>query len=563
MRSRSVWISCVSLGLLLSGYSVAQNKKASNAPERETVAKPLSEKEKRKREEKLRKELMTPYRKWLNEDVAYIITDEEKQAFKRLQTDEEREQFIEQFWLRRDPTPDSAENEFKEEHYRRIAYANERYASGIPGWKSDRGRIYITFGPPDEIESHPSGGSYERPAEEGGGTTSTFPFEQWRYRYIDNIGSDIIIEFVDPTMSGEYRMTMDPSEKDALLYVPGAGLTLMEQMGMADKTDRFNRTDGTHLGQAFGGTPAKMNEFERLEQFAKLQMAPKIKFRDLEGAVNSKITFNILPMRVRADYVPLTESSIMTNVSLQFENKDLQFKAKDTVQEAVVNIYGRITTMSRRVVNVFEDTVTVNSPTQLLQEISKRSSIYQKSLPLAPGMYRLNVVAKDVVGGNMNNYEVALTVPHVDSEKLGASTLILADLIEPVPTKSIGSGMFVIGSSKVRPRVSEIFRRDEKVGIYMQVYNFGQDEQTHKPSGEVEYELFKNGSKDAIFTFKQDLSDIQKANKTSESSTQITIEQLLPLEKLKLAPGQYTLKMKVTDKVKNQTLTPSAQFTVT
>jgi hypothetical protein len=337
----------------------------------------------------------------------------------------------------------------------------------------------------------------------------------------------------------------------------------MEQMGMADKTDRFNRTDGTHLGQAFGGTPAKMNEFERLEQFAKLQMAPKIKFRDLEGAVNSKITFNILPMRVRADYVPLTESSIMTNVSLQFENKDLQFKAKDTVQEAVVNIYGRITTMSRRVVNVFEDTVTVNSPTQLLQEISKRSSIYQKSLPLAPGMYRLNVVAKDVVGGNMNNYEVALTVPHVDSEKLGASTLILADLIEPVPTKSIGSGMFVIGSSKVRPRVSESFRRDEKVGIYMQVYNFGQDEQTHKPAGEVEYELFKNGSKDAIFTFKQDLSDIQKANKTSESSTQITIEQLLPLEKLKLAPGQYTLKMKVTDKVKNQTLTPSAQFTVT
>src|SRR3569623_25616 len=213
--------------------------KAKDAP-RETVAKPLTAKEQRKKEEALKKELLTPYKNWMDNDVVYIISDEEKKAFKQLTTDEEREQFIEQFWLRRDPTPDSVENEFKEEHYRRIAYANERYASGISGWKTDRGRIYITFGPPDEIESHPSGGTYERPPEEGGGTTSTFPFEQWRYRYIEDIGNDIIIEFVDPTMSGEYRMTMDPSEKDAVLYVPGAGLTLMEQMGMADKTDRFN-----------------------------------------------------------------------------------------------------------------------------------------------------------------------------------------------------------------------------------------------------------------------------------------------------------------------------------
>ena len=184
----------------------------------------------------------------MNEDVAYIITEEERKAFKQFNTDEEREQFVEQFWLRRDPTPDTVENEFKEEHYRRIAYANEHYASGIPGWKTDRGRIYITFGPPDEIDSHPSGGSYERPAAEGGGETSTFPFEDWRYRYIEGIGNDIMIEFVDTTMSGEYHMTMDPSEKDALLYVPDAGLTMAEQLGLSPKTARFQRTDGTHMG---------------------------------------------------------------------------------------------------------------------------------------------------------------------------------------------------------------------------------------------------------------------------------------------------------------------------
>jgi GWxTD domain-containing protein len=549
-------ISCVSLGLLLTGYSAAQKKSENAAPARETVAKPLSEKERRKREEKLRKELETPYRKWLTEDVAYIITDDERTAFKRLSTDEEREQFIEQFWLRRDPTPDSAENEFKEEHYRRIAYANERYASGIPGWKADRGRIYITFGPPDEIESHPSGGTYERPPEEGGGTTSTFPFEKWRYRWIEGIGTDINIEFVDPTMTGEYRMTMDPSEKDALLMVPNAGLTLMEQMGLSSKADRFNRTDGTRLGQSFGGQPMRMNQFERLEQFAKLQKPPQVKFKDLEAAVSSKITFNILPMKVRADYFPLTGNSIQTNITLQFDNKDLNFQTKDGLQKAVVNIYGRITTMSRRVVTVFEDTVTVDTPQELLEQISKRASIYQKSIPLTPGMYRLNVVAKDVIGGNMNNYEVALQIPRFDEESLAGSTLVLADLIEKVPTRSIGTGQFVIGSSKVRPRLSESFKRDEKLGIYFKVYNFSPDEKTQKPNGTIEYEVVKNGSNEKIFEFSEDVSSMPGA-----SPQQVTVEKLLPLKNL--LPGQYTLKIRVLDKNRNQTLAPTAQFTIT
>jgi GWxTD domain-containing protein len=563
MVRKYVLFSCVSLGLILPGVVYCQDPKPDQkddqqnaAPARETVAKPLTEKQKRKQAEKLRKELETPYKKWLNEDVVYIITDEERAAFKRLASDEERESFIESFWLRRDPTPDTEENEFKEEHYRRIAYANDHYASGIPGWKTDRGRIYITYGPPDEIESHPSGGTYERPMEEGGGETSTYPFEQWRYRYLEGIGTNIIIEFVDPTMSGEYHLTMDPSEKDALLYVPGAGLTLMEQMGLSTKTQRFQNTDGTHLGQAFGGTPESMNEFTRLEQYANLQKPPKVKFKDLEAAVTSKVTFNILPMKVRSDFFPLTEASILTNVTLQLENKDLQFQAKEGVQKAAVNIFGRITTMTRRVVQTFEDTVEVTSPTEMLQAYAQRSSIYQKSIPLAPGIYRLNVVVKDMVGGNMNNYETALNVPHLDMEKLMSSTIVLADIIEKVPTRSIGAGQFVIGTTKVRPRVNDSFKRDEKMGIYFKLYNFGPDEKTQKPSGQIEYEVVKSGSNEKIFEFTEDVGSLPGA-----SASQVTVEKLLPLGKLQ--PGQYTLKLKITDKNRNQTLTPSAQFTVT
>jgi GWxTD domain-containing protein len=568
MRSKLLLASCSLVGMVASlgaqtsgtGAPTSQTQpsdKSTQPPaKKETVAKPMTERQKKKQEEKLRKELETPYRKWLNEEVVYIITDEEKKAFRALATDEEREQFIEQFWLRRDPTPDTEENEFREEHYRRIAYANERFASGIPGWKTDRGRIYIEYGPADEVESHPSGGTYERPFEEGGGTTSTYPFEKWRYRYLEGIGSDINIEFVDTTMSGEYHMTMDPSEKDALLYVPGAGLTLNEQMGLADKTQRFSRTDGTHLGTGSTPLPESMNEFTRLEQFAKLQKPPAIKYKDLEAAVNSTIKYNLLPMKVKADFVPVTGSSVLTMITIQFDRKDLQFKQKDGVSVATINLYGRITTMSRRPANYFEDLIQVPIPTEMLQQaVEGRKDIYQKTLPLKPGRYRLNIAAKDVVGGNQTTFEMALDVPHIEDDQLGASSVILADIIEKVPTKNIGTGPFVIGTSKVRPRVGESFKQGEKLGIYFQLYNFEVDETTKKPMGSIQYEIVKAGSNEKVFDFSEDVATLPGG------ASQVTVEKLLPLKDL--APGTYTLKIKVVDKKRNQTLTPSATFTIT
>ncbi|BDC51788.1 hypothetical protein F183_A41030 [Bryobacterales bacterium F-183] len=554
---QSIAVLCISGVLSSTGISAADKKadaQAVSSGQRETIAKPMSEKEKRKREEKLRKELETPYRNWLNVDVNYIITDEERQAFKRFTTDEERQQFIEQFWLRRDPTPDTEENEFKEEHYRRIAYANERFASGIPGWKTDRGRIYITFGPADEIESHPSGGSYQRPIEEGGGQTSTYPFEIWRYRWIEGIGNDVLIEFVDPTMTGEYRMTMDPSEKDALMMVPNAGLTLYEEMGLASKNDRFSRTDGTRLGTGNMPMSARMNQFERLQRFAMLQKPPQIKFKDLEAQVNSSIRFNTLPMQVKAHFIPVTNASVMSAVTLQFDRKDLQFAQKDGISKATVNIYARITSMARRVVNVFEDVVAIEAPTEMLPEVVKGSSVYQKTVPLPPGKYRMNIVAKDITGGNMNTYEMALEVPRFDEDQLATSSLIVADLLEKVPTKSIGTGQFVIGSNKVRPRMNETFGNNEKLGIYMQLYNFQGDEKTQKPNGSVNYEIVKVGSNEKVFTYSEE------ANTLPGSSTQLIVEKILPLASM--APGDYNLTITAEDRNRNKTVTNTATFHV-
>ena len=492
----------------------------------DTIAKPQSAKEKKKQDRKLRKELESPYRTWLDVDVAYIIADEERRAFVQLSNDEERDQFIEQFWLRRDPTPDTLENEFKEEHYRRIAYANEHFASGIAGWKTDRGRIYIVYGPPDEIDSHSSGGSYQQSPEEGGGQITTFPFERWRYRYLQGVGTNIVIEFVDQTMSGEYHLTIDPTEKNALQHTP---------MGQSQQQQN------PALASSF------RDEFEPLEQMHNLWKPPAIQYKDLEAMVKSDIRYNILPLRVRADYIPITPASIYTHITIQLDPKELEFREKDGVSKATVNLYARVTTVTRRVVTVFEDVLSVAAS-------SATAATYQKMVPLAPGRYRLNIAAKDVAGGNTGTYEMVLDVPQFDEDKLSASSLILADQMERVPARRIGAGPFIIGDTKVRPRMNETFRAGEKLGIYVQLYHFAPDEKRHKPDGTVECEITRNETGQLVF------DSVEEASGLEGSAAQVTVAEWLPLAGL--SPGSYTLRMKVTDRNRHQTVSPSAIFSV-
>jgi GWxTD domain-containing protein len=512
----------------------------------------LSKAEKR-RQKAIQKEMETPYKKWIEEEVPYIITSEERAAFKKLSTDDEREQFIEAFWDRRNPNPGSPENEFKEEYYRRIAYANEHFASGIPGWKTDRGRIYIMYGPADEVDAHPSGGSYLRPQEEGGGETSTFPFEQWRYRYIDGIGTNIILEFVDPTMTGEYHLTMDPGEKDALLHVPNAGLTDMEAMGMASKADRFTRTDGMTIGQPMGGMlPESMEEFTRLDQYAKIWNPPAVKYNDLRAVVTSKISAQLLPFDVRTDFLKVTDESVLTPITVQVAYRDLQFQNKDGVMHSVLDIYGQLTSLGGRNVDTHEKSMILDVPEHEFQQSLGRKAVYQYAVPLHPGRYKLSLVMKDDVSAHMGSMEIGLVVPRFEEDKLSNSSLILADLIQPLPTSQVGTGPFVIGGTKVRPSVNQTFTRDQNLGIYMQVYNLGLDAKTHKPSLDVEYQLLKDG--------KPLLDQPEDAAKLKDASQQFTLEKQMPLSVLQ--PGKYTVQIKVTDNIKKQTVSPSTTFEV-
>lgn len=543
--------------------SSTEKPAAKQAPDAvDPLKRPADEKTRKKNSRALKQELSKPYKKWLDEDVAYIITDEERAAFKQLSNDEERDNFIEAFWQRRDPTPDTEENEFKEEHYQRIAYANEHFAAGVPGWKTDRGRIYIVFGKADEVESHPSGGSYERPMEEGGGETSTFPFEQWRYRYIEGIGQEVIIEFVDTCMCGEYHMTMDRSEKDALLMTPNAGLTMWEQMGMSNKSQRFNGNGLERLGLGPDSTSLQAKQFDRLEQFAKLQQAPKVKFTDLEEAVNSKVILNPMPFDVHVDFVKVTSDTALVPITIQMKNRDITFVNKDGVQRGTANIFARLTTLTGKIVQTFEDTVQVDVPPELLPRTAENSEVYYKAVPLRPGRYKLNVAVKDVNGDRKGVWSRSIIVPEYSDDKLSNSSLIVADQMEPVPTKAIGTGNFVIGTMKVRPRVAPadgkpaVFKkdRDPKLNFWMQVYNLGMDEKTHKPSATIEYDVTN------VATNKSIVQQVESTDTMGNVGDQLTLQK--SIASANLQPGIYRIQIKINDKISKQTVDPSAVFAV-
>jgi GWxTD domain-containing protein len=534
--------------IFASGYAVsAQGVPApANSPQPKQ-----SERQHKKQLKKAKDELSFEFDRFLEEDGKYLLTSDEVAAFKRLGTNEEREQFIENFWQRRNPDPESSTNSFKEEHYRRIAYANEHFASGIPGWKTDRGHTYIVWGPPDEIDSHPTGGTYDRPLWQGGGSTTTYPWELWRYRHLEGIGDNIELEFVDTTGSGEYHLTRDPGEKDALAHVPGAGASLSELLGLSTKADRFANSSGTTLPAPIGGIPASESEFETLDRYVRV-LGPPPPLKNMTTEVFSRVIRNQMDVSYDVAFLRATSDSVIVPITLQIPNGQMGYRMKDGVHSAIVNVYARVTTPGGRVVQTFEEAVAHDIPDSLFQKSLAQSSLYQKSVPLHPGLYRLDVVVKDVESGNVGVIGTALRVPQYEEGALNASSLILADKIEPVPSGEVGLGQFVFGAYKVRPRLSHNFTNAEYLGIFLQLYNLKTDD------------VFRETSVSAVYHLRRDKKEIWSSVENSGSirrdGEQVTLNRRLPLAAF--APGHYTLEIRVTDQISHQAVTRSADFEI-
>jgi GWxTD domain-containing protein len=489
---------------------------------------------------------MRYYQRWLSEDVFYIISPEEKSVFQKLTTTEEREKFIEDFWRRRDPSPETMQNEGKEEHYRRIAYSNDHFASGKPGWLTDRGMIYIKFGPADRKETNPTGTHLTIPNTNYSSNSSssdtssyansptinmtTYPFEVWEYRYLEGIGTDIRIEFVDSSGTNDYRIALNDYEKDALFSITGSH---------------------TFTNQTYSGL-AKDQPFERLEVYAKLNAPPPIKFKKLEEAVSARVTYNQLPVETQDSYIRLTDESVLTAVAVELENKNLTFEGVGDFYQATMNIFGRVSDISRRIIEVFEDTVTANATGAEVKQGVKGKSIYQKKLTLRPGRYVLDAVVEDLVGNRMGTIQKLLLVPRFPEGTLAASSLIVASALAPVVQASDLKSQFVIGDAKVIPNVLRRFKKSEKVGLYLQIYNLTLDQVQLKPATEITATI-KKGS--------QIVRTVPSTNLNANlSGQQITLTGVVDTSDLE--PGEYTVEISVTDKIASKSVSKPAAFVV-
>ena len=498
---------------------------------------------------KIKREIKKAYKDWL-ENHDQILTQAERDAFKKLATDDEREKFIEDFWRARDPDPDTEENEFKQQFYERVAYANEHFSSGKPGRLTDRGRIYIKFGKPDEVESHPTGGRYDRPWSEGGGSTSTYPFEKWFYRYIPNVRSGVELEFVDPTGSGEYRLARNPDEKDALITIPGAGQTFAEMAGLESRGDRL-----TNLG-GFGRvnySRAQDSPFEVMNLQVDMD-------RDLPSTRNyignttdtPVVDDNPLNFDTQVNYFRQSDDRVVVALTLQTNNDQLSFIESGGLQVARVNIFGRVTSVANRPMGKFEDLVTTTATVAELSSPHMRKSVYARGFSLEPGRYRVDVMIRDVQSGAMGRQQVSLIVPHFPTDRLSTSSLVLAAKLEKLE-RGFAVGPYVIGTTKVIPNHSRMYRRNEPVWIYMQVYNAGIDQTTLKPAADAEYVVMKDGK--VVSRHLEDWRQIDSAGQ------RLTLTHLVDTRALE--PGEYQVQINIRDHVTGQTTSPSAKFTIT
>jgi GWxTD domain-containing protein len=526
----------LALFCLAACFAGAQDKRSSQTPDQKP--------------RKIKPEPNRVYKDWPRREVALIISAEEIKAYEKLQTDEEREQFIRDFWGMRDPSPDTEENEFKDEYYERMAYADEHFTSGKPGRLSDRGRIYIKFGKPDSIDSHPTGGSYERESYEGGGSTTTYPFEKWFYRNIPGVRSGVEIEFVDPTGSGEYRMARNTDEKDALLYVPGAGQTIAERLGFTSRAERIAGVGG--FGQA-NYQRQQDSPFEVLQLFNDLDRVQGVQRNyfgsDITGT--PKIDDSPLNFDVQAHFFRQSDNQVLTAFTIQAENKDLVFIDSGGLQTARLNIVGRISTITQRPAGRFEDSVVTTAlPTELVDAKGRRSA-YGKAVILLPGRYRLDVMVRDVASGATGIRHYGFEVPRYNSEELAASSIILAAKLESMAGK-VAAGPFVIGQTKVIPNLSGDYSQGQPVGVYLQVYNVGIDQTTLQPSVDVEYAVLREGKE--IYAQKEDWRG------AADVGPRLTLTRLI--ETRSLAPGEYEVVIRIRDHVTKQTLSPSAKFRI-
>ncbi len=528
-------------------------------------------------------EIPAQHKKWADEEVLYIISDNEREVFKSLRTDEEREGFIRTFWRRRDPTPETPVNEFREEHYRRLEWATKRYFEGKAGWRTDRGRVYIMFGPPDFFETNPGGGRGF--LFDPSGPTAEFPSEVWTYRSIpglkERIGRIDFI-FVNYYNSGSYQLTTNPALANALRNVSLPA----RDVGYRETRD-----------EAYPGEKDKdmmVNPLEQLALLAELsksrgevleEMERSERLRKLRGVVDANESLAALPFIDQESFFKGPENVVSIPLSIEVAGKDVQFQEAGDRYRGLINFYIEVKDLNQTVYQL-SDRLEMN----LKEETYRRRMVdayqYKHRLELKPGDYFFHMVVWDELSSNVGYKDKRITVPAFPAESLCLSDVILAKSVQvvEVPKESVvveskdipalqalekgnlkvpdkleitrrQGGPFTFGNLAVGPNPSAVYRPDEELVFFYQVYNPVFDPALNTAGLLIEHQIWKGDRMIAAIDGPQE-ARIPAEQKSSfiNSGARYTLGGF--------EPGQYILLITVKDLVSGQAIEKRLDFTV-
>ncbi len=493
---------------------------------------------------RLQKDLPQFYKDWLAKDVIYIITPKEKEVFLELRTEKERDIFVQAFWKQRDPTPGTPANEFKEEHYRRISYANEHFGreTSRPGWMTDRGKIYILLGPPQDIS-----------AFEGG--TFVHPVTIWSYQGKPEYGlpSYFDIAFYKRRGMGEYILyspTLDGPMSLLINYrgdpidVSSAYQQLRKyNVRLAEVSLSLIPGESLSFGQPSLASDMLIGQLSSLpEKVVDATYAEALlKFKDV---IEVEYTANYIGSESLASVIQDDSGIFFVHYSVQPDKLSVLSDDKDFRLDFDLN--GIVTDLNGNLVFQYDRTFPLQFTAGQIQDIGKTAVVIQDAIPLVPGEYKFSLLMKNTASKEFTSFEKMITIPDTSSSGFGISPLLLGYKIEKIPLLPRVNKPFRVSDLQISCQARNVFHPKEGLVVFFQMFGLPE---SLRQNGRLEFAFFRQDQE-----FKKEerrLAEIAQRNVFQEFSLQ------------EFPPDYYSIRVSVLDEQSRALVAAKADFEVT
>ncbi len=446
--------------------------------------------------------------KWIRDYVRYIITEEEKVEWKGLSNRDDKVMFIEHFWQRRDPTPETRENEYRAEYIQRWLYVKQHFTAGKPGWRTDRGRIYLMLGAPSSVERNPFGRNRtERPSE------------VWYYNSINNrnLPASVDISFVDFMGYGDYEIVTDLDQTARFNSSFGIAMNNLDAYALRRMGDVRPVEDvvSTMWDEARITHPELLSRdlFELQRELSEIAETPKLNVRPLREVVRTEIARGDLSFALSAGIFKAAAGNGFVPVTIAVPLSNISFRETPERRDYEIELYARVHGDNGS--DTYEEELKISFPRDEIAGHADADYVYQFWFTVPPGQYKLNLTIRDNLSGSVGHQQEEISVPVFDGGSLAMSDMIVADQVSEAPENEIArrneAAPFRFANLRVIPNVKrEIPSNKKEFFLYFHVYNFSTAGEDSTSDLAVQYYVYREGglfSKTPAFQLRRRFTD--------------------------------------------------------